>query len=79
MHTQDRRVKRTQKLLAQALIALTLEKGYEAVTIRDITQRADEAAAFYPAGRALERIISNATRRSETPNPQRPPLPWAGR
>ena len=43
MQTQDRRVKRTQNLLAKALIALTLEKGYEAVTIRDITQRADVA------------------------------------
>ena len=43
MQTQDRRVKRTQKLLAKALIELTLEKGYEAVTIREITQRADVA------------------------------------
>ena len=40
MHIQDRRVRRTQHLLAEALIALTLEKGYEAVTIRDITERA---------------------------------------
>lgn len=43
MQTQDKRVKRTQNLLAKALIELTLEKGYEAVTIRDITQRADVA------------------------------------
>lgn len=40
MDMQDRRVKRTQKALARALIALTLEKGYEAITIRDITDRA---------------------------------------
>lgn len=45
--TQDRRVKRTQRLLAQALIALTLERGYEAVTIRDITQRADIGYATF--------------------------------
>lgn len=44
---QDRRIKRTQNLLAKALIALTLEKGYEAVTIRDITQRADVAYATF--------------------------------
>ncbi len=37
----DRRVKRTQKLLQNSLIALTLEKGYDAVTIRDLTDRAD--------------------------------------
>jgi AcrR family transcriptional regulator len=37
----DRRVKRTNRLLQDALIDLTLERGYEAVTIRDITDRAD--------------------------------------
>jgi len=34
-------------LLARALIALTLEKGYEAVTIRDITKRADIGYATF--------------------------------
>jgi AcrR family transcriptional regulator len=43
MQPQDKRVKRTQRLLAKALVDLTLEKGYEAVTIRDITQRAEVA------------------------------------
>lgn len=47
IETQDRRVKRTQRLLAQALIALTLEHGYDAVTIRDITQRADIGYATF--------------------------------
>jgi AcrR family transcriptional regulator len=47
MDAQDRRVKRTQNLLAKALIALTLEKGYEAVTIRDITERADVGYATF--------------------------------
>lgn len=47
MDTQDRRVKRTQNLLAKALIALTLEKGYDAVTIRDITERADIGYATF--------------------------------
>src|SRR5512146_2403576 len=47
MDLQDRRVKRAQNSLAKALIALTLEKGYEAVTIRDITQRADVAYATF--------------------------------
>lgn len=47
MDLQDRRVKRTQSSLARALIALTLEKGYDAVTIRDITQRADIAYATF--------------------------------
>jgi AcrR family transcriptional regulator len=47
MDVQDRRFKRTQDLLAKALIALTLEKGYEAVTIRDITERADVGYATF--------------------------------
>jgi len=47
MDRQDRRVKRTQNLLAKALVALTLEKGYEAITIRDITQRADVGYATF--------------------------------
>lgn len=41
MDRMDRRVKRTQKLLQNSLVALTLEKGYDAVTIRDLTDRAD--------------------------------------
>ena len=45
-HT-DRRVKRTQKLLQDALVALTLEKGYDEVTIRDITVRADVGYATF--------------------------------
>lgn len=47
MDARDRRVRRTQHLLAQALIALTLERGYEAVTIRDITDRADIGYATF--------------------------------
>jgi AcrR family transcriptional regulator len=43
MEKLDRRVKRTHQLLGDALIDLILEKGYEAVTIRDITERADVA------------------------------------
>jgi AcrR family transcriptional regulator len=47
MDMQDRRVKRTQKALARALIALTLEKGYAAITIRDITDRAEVGYATF--------------------------------
>jgi AcrR family transcriptional regulator len=47
MVVRDRRVKRTENLLAKALVALTLEKGYEAVTIRDLTERADVGYATF--------------------------------
>lgn len=43
MEKVDRRVQRTQQLLGDALIALSVEKGYEHVTIRDITERANVA------------------------------------
>ncbi len=43
----DRRVKRTQKSLQDALVVLTLEKGYDGVTIRDITERADVGYATF--------------------------------
>ena len=39
--SQDRRIRRTQKLLGEALIALVLEKGYKNITIQDVTERAD--------------------------------------
>jgi AcrR family transcriptional regulator len=38
--TQDLRVQRTRKSLQQALFSLTVEKGFAAVTVHDITKRA---------------------------------------
>jgi AcrR family transcriptional regulator len=37
----DRRINRTRRLLRDALLSLILEKGYAAVTIEEITERAD--------------------------------------
>ncbi len=48
MEKLDRRIRRTQQLLGDALVSLILEKGYDAVTIKDITDRADVAyVTFY--------------------------------
>jgi AcrR family transcriptional regulator len=51
----DRRVKRTRQLLRDALIGLILEKGYQAVTVQDITDRANLGRAtfylHYPNGK----------------------------
>src|SRR5262249_52476957 len=38
--SEDLRIRRTRKLLQQAFIDLTVEKGFAALTVRDITQRA---------------------------------------
>ncbi|MBZ0284734.1 MAG: TetR/AcrR family transcriptional regulator [Anaerolineae bacterium] len=37
---EDLRVRRTRKLLQEAFIELTVEKGFAAITVRDITERA---------------------------------------
>jgi AcrR family transcriptional regulator len=41
MENEDRRVRRTKKLLGEALIALALDKDFEEITIQEITDRAD--------------------------------------
>ncbi len=47
-NVEDLRVRRTRKLLQQALIQLTIEKGFADVTVRDITERAMvNRATFY--------------------------------
>ena len=43
----DRRISRTRRALTNALIALTLEKGYEAVTVRELAERADIGYATF--------------------------------
>lgn len=44
----DRRVQRTRQLLQDALIAMMIEKGYEATTVQDIIDRANVGrATFY--------------------------------
>jgi AcrR family transcriptional regulator len=44
----DRRKQRTQQLLRDALMSLIVEKGYEAITLQDITDRANVARpTFY--------------------------------
>jgi AcrR family transcriptional regulator len=46
--TTDRRARRTRKGLRDAFVALVLERGYDRLTIEDITERADVARpTFY--------------------------------
>jgi AcrR family transcriptional regulator len=45
---EDRRIQRTRKLLQEALLAVILEKGYEAVTVQDVIDRANVGrSTFY--------------------------------
>lgn len=44
----DRRVRRSQRMLHEALRSLILEKGYDRVTVQDVIDRADVGrATFY--------------------------------
>jgi AcrR family transcriptional regulator len=54
----DRRVRRTEQLLREALIALILEKGYDAITVQDILDRADMGrSTFYAHYRDKEDLL----------------------
>jgi AcrR family transcriptional regulator len=54
---EDRRVRRTRALLQDALTRLMIEKGYEAVTVQDIIDRADVGRATFYAHFADKRTL----------------------
>ena len=54
----DRRVRRTRRNLAEALVGLILERGYERVTVQDILDRADVGrSTFYAHFRDKEALL----------------------
>ena len=54
----DRRTSRTRRLLRDSLLSLILEKGYDAVTIEEITERADLGrTTFYLHYRDKEELL----------------------
>jgi len=54
----DRRIQRTEQLLRDALIALILEKGYDAITVQDILDRANMGrSTFYAHYRDKEDLL----------------------
>jgi AcrR family transcriptional regulator len=58
MAQHDRRVRRTRRLLIEALIALIMEKGYAKITVQDILDRADIGrSTFYAHFRDREALL----------------------
>jgi AcrR family transcriptional regulator len=56
----DRRIQRTKALLADALMSLVIEKGYEAVTVQDIIDRANVGrSTFYAHFENKEQLLFN--------------------
>jgi AcrR family transcriptional regulator len=59
----DRRIQRTRELLRQALMSLIVERGYEAITIQDITERANVArTTFYLHFRDKDELLFQTMR-----------------
>ncbi len=59
MKKLDRRVARTKRSLFQALVSLSMEIGYDRVTVRKLTNRADIGyATFYRHYRKKDEIVA---------------------
>jgi len=56
--TVDRRIQRTRQLLQDALLALILDKGFEAVTVQDVIDRANVGrSTFYAHFQDKEELL----------------------
>ncbi|MFG3246255.1 TetR/AcrR family transcriptional regulator [Streptomyces sp. NPDC048187] len=59
---EDRRTRRSRRALKAALVELVLERGFTALTVEDITERADVArATFYAHFRDKEDLFARVT------------------
>jgi AcrR family transcriptional regulator len=70
MEKPDRRIRRTQRSLHDALISLVLEKNYDSITVQEILDRADVGrATFYSHFKGKdELLISGAHELRDTLN-----------
>ncbi|WP_345630588.1 TetR/AcrR family transcriptional regulator [Rugosimonospora acidiphila] len=58
MAESDRRVRRTRRILREALVSLVLDKGYERITVQDVLDRADVGrSTFYAHFRDKEALL----------------------
>ena len=85
--SEDLRVRRTRKMLQQALIDLTVEKGFNTITVRDITERAmvnrstfyrhylDKYDLLNQYMDEVYELIANAPPTPPNPDPNAPELP----
>jgi AcrR family transcriptional regulator len=59
MATHDRRIRRTRRILGEALVELIVEKSYERITVQDILDRADVGrSTFYAHFRDKEALLT---------------------
>ena len=58
---EDRRIQRTRQLLRDAMVELILEKGYENIYVKDITERANVSrATFYLHYKDKEELLTKS-------------------
>src|SRR5258706_11054555 len=58
----DRRIRRTQRSLHEALISLVLEKNYDLITVQEILDRADVGRSmFYPHFDGKDELLISGT------------------
>src|SRR5262250_2600182 len=66
MRGADRRIRRTKKLLHQALISLALEKNYDSITVQEILDRADVGrSTFYVHFKSKDELLISGTHELE--------------
>ncbi len=62
MEIVDRRIRRTQKSLHEALISLVLEKNYDSITVQEILDRADVGrSTFYAHFDGKDELLISGT------------------
>ena len=63
-HELDRRVQKTRQMLNEALLVLIAERGYDHITVQDITEQANIGrATFYLHYRDKEELLAASLRR----------------
>lgn len=63
MENVDRRIRRSQKSLHDALISLVLEKNYDSITVQEILDRADVGrATFYAHFKGKDELLISGAR-----------------
>src|SRR5688572_17611341 len=86
----DRRVEKSKRALAEALVRLMIDKGYEAITVADIAERANVGRSTFYAHyadkedllqeslRGLRQHLTTATpRRQDADGPVHPALAFS--
>ena len=62
----DPRVRRTRRMLREALVSLILEKDYASISIKEVTERAEVAyITFYRHFESLDQLLMGGVRSLE--------------